>query len=106
MFMFVLMEHDLEAAPERVGDPAQSPEAWNMIAAFETRDHRFGHLKSSREVLLCLPGVSPELQQPATALGSDCDAVIKSALKCAILSGLLHTRETFAKLRRAPSHNC
>jgi hypothetical protein len=62
VFMFVLMEHDLEAAPERVGDPAQRPEAWNMIAAFEAGDHGFGHLKSGREVLLRLSGMSPELE--------------------------------------------
>jgi len=49
VYMFVLVEDDLESASERVSDLAQSREARKMVAALKPRDHRFGHAQSLGE---------------------------------------------------------
>jgi hypothetical protein len=48
VLVFVLVEDDLQAPAERIGDAAQGGETRDVIAAFETRDHGFGHLKPPR----------------------------------------------------------
>jgi hypothetical protein len=48
VLVFVLVEDDLQAPAERIGDAAQGGEARDVIATFETRDHGLGHLKPPR----------------------------------------------------------
>jgi hypothetical protein len=43
MPVFVLVEDDFEMPAERVGDTAERFQAGDMIAAFQTRNHRLGH---------------------------------------------------------------
>jgi hypothetical protein len=74
------VEYDLQAPAERISDAAQRLQAWNMIAAFEARDHGFCHPKSLRQLLLSLACMSAKLEQAVSALGGDCDAVIRQAL--------------------------
>ena len=80
VLVFVLVEYDLQAPAERISDAAQRLQAWNMIAAFEARDHGFCHPKSLRQLLLSLACMSAKLEQAVSALGGDCDAVIRQAL--------------------------
>ena len=80
VLVFVLVEYDLQAPAERISDAAQRLQAWNMIAAFEARDHGFCHPKSLRQLLLSLACMSAKLKQAVSALGGDCDAVIRQAL--------------------------
>jgi hypothetical protein len=105
MLVFVLVEHDLQAAPKGIGNAAQGSEARNMIAALEPRDHRLGHAKSLGELLLRLTRASAQLEQTSGALRSDCNAVIGRARKSAILNGLLHC-SSLANLRSQASQNC
>jgi hypothetical protein len=46
MFMLMLVEHDLQAPPEGIRDPAESFYAWDMIAALKARDHGLRHLQA------------------------------------------------------------
>src|ERR1700682_4888062 len=80
VLVFVLVEYDLQAPAERISDAAQRLQAWNMIAAFEARDHGFCHPKSLRQLLLSLACMSAKLEQAVSALGGDCDTVIRQAL--------------------------
>src|SRR6516164_1623659 len=92
MLMFVLVEHDLQAMAEGIGDAAQGPEARNMITAFEARDHRFRHREPLRELSLRLARASAQLEQAPGALRRDRDAVIGQVLRRADRAGLLHGR--------------
>jgi hypothetical protein len=63
MYVFVLVKDDLEVPIKRIGDPTERLQAGNMIAAFQTRNHRFGHSELSRQLLLRLASMSTQLQQ-------------------------------------------
>ena len=76
MYVFVLVEDDFEVPVERVGDTAECFQAGNMIAAFQTRNHRLGHSETGRQLLLGLAGMSTQLQQLHRALCSKCGAVV------------------------------
>lgn len=41
--VLVFMKDDFEFAAEGVGDTAQRSQAWNMLSAFQPRDHGLGH---------------------------------------------------------------
>ena len=43
MDVFVLVEDDFEVPAKRVGDTAECFQTGNMVAAFQTRNHRLGH---------------------------------------------------------------
>ena len=91
VLMFMLVEDDLQAPAERIGDAAQGGEARDMIAAFETRDHGLGHLKPLRQLLLRLAGVCPKVKQSVRALGGDQRAVV-ACCPGGATAGLLHDR--------------
>ena len=76
MYVFVLVEDDFEVPAERVGDTAERFQAGDMIAAFQTRNHRLGHPEPSRQLLLRLAGNSAQLQQLSRALRGKRGAVI------------------------------
>jgi hypothetical protein len=76
MHVFVLVEHDFEVSAECVGDTAERLQAWDMIAAFQTRNHRLGHPEPSRQLLLRLSTLDSQLQQLARTLRSKRGAVI------------------------------
>ena len=76
MYVFVLVEDDFEVPAEGVGDTAERLQARDMIAAFQTRNHRLGHPEPSRQLLLRLAGNSPQLQQLPRALRGKRGAVI------------------------------
>jgi hypothetical protein len=61
VYVFVLVEDDFEVSAERVGDTAERFQAGDMIAAFQTRNHRLSHSKPSRQLLLRLTGMSTQL---------------------------------------------
>src|ERR1700738_4022563 len=69
VLMFVLVEYDLQAPAERISDAAQRLQAWNMIAAFEARDHGFCHPKSLRQLLLSLACMSCEARAGGERIG-------------------------------------
>src|SRR5438477_6172086 len=79
--MFVLVEHDFELAPERLGDAAQGLEARHVVAAFEARDHRLGHAEPRRQLLLRLAGLAAQLQQFGGALPRNRRAVVAGLLR-------------------------
>jgi hypothetical protein len=89
VLVFVLVEDDLQASAERVGDAAQGGQARNMIAALETRDHGLGHLKSLGQLLLRLAGVRSKLKQTVGALGGDQRAVVRCR-SGGVVAGLFH----------------
>jgi len=70
VYVFVFMEVDFEVPAERVGDTAERFQAGDMIAAFQTRNHRLSHSKPSRQLLLRLTGMVTQLQQLLRALRS------------------------------------
>jgi hypothetical protein len=76
MNVFVLMEDDFEVPAEDVGDTTERLQARDMIAAFQTRNHRLGHPEPSRQLLLRLSGTSTQLQQLPGALRGERGAVI------------------------------
>jgi hypothetical protein len=76
VLVLMLVELDLQAPPECLGDPAQGREAWDMIAALQARDHRLGHAESIRQPSLCLARLSPKLEQAARTFGGDHGAVV------------------------------
>ena len=76
MYVFVLVKDDFEAPAERVGDTAERSQAGDMIAAFQTRNHRLGHSETGRQLLLGLAGISTQLQQLHRALCSERGAVV------------------------------
>jgi hypothetical protein len=43
MYVFVLVEDDFEVPAEHVGDTAECFQAGDMVAAFQTRNHRLCH---------------------------------------------------------------
>jgi hypothetical protein len=104
MLVFVLVEHDLQAAPEGVGDAAQGSQAWNMISAFETRDHRFRHREPRCQLFLRLACLSAQLEQTPGALRRDRDAVIRCVPRTTGMGGLLH--HVLRKFAKSTSHNC
>ena len=118
VLVFVLVEYDLQAPAERISDAAQRLQAWNMIAAFEARDHGFCHPKSLRQLLLSLACMSAKLKQAVSALGGDCDAVIRQALSpsgragCALAGSARVSDARFRRLsidrfwRKAVGHLC
>src|SRR2546428_7315203 len=77
VLMLVLVEHDFELAAEGFGDAAQGLQARHVIAAFEARDHRFGHAEPRRQLFLRLPGLAAQLEQPARALPGDRRTVVE-----------------------------
>ncbi len=89
--VLVLVEDDLQPAPEGIGDATQRGEARNMVTAFKTRDHGLGHREPLRELLLRLAGVLAEFEQAVSALGGDGGAVVEA---CA-------PRGTFVRLNHA-----
>jgi hypothetical protein len=76
MHVFVLVEDDFEVSAECVGDTADRLQAWDMIAALQTRNHRLGHPEPSRQLLLRLSTMGPQLQQLARTLRGKRGAVI------------------------------
>src|SRR5580700_9622461 len=80
MPMLGLVENDFELATEGLGDAAQGLQARHMVAAFEPRDHRFGHAEPRRQRLLRLPGLAAQLEQLAGALPRDRRAVVEELL--------------------------
>ena len=76
MYVLVLVENDFEVPAERVGDTAERFQAGDMIAAFQTRNHRLGHSKPSRQLLLRLTGMGTQLQQFLRALCGERGAVV------------------------------
>jgi len=76
MYVFVLVEDDFEVPAERVGDTAERFQAGDMIAAFQTRNHRLGHSEPSRQLLLRLAGMSTQLQELPRALRGKRGAVV------------------------------
>jgi hypothetical protein len=54
MLVFVLVERDLEPAVKGIGDAAQRCKARQVLAAFKPRNHRLGHPKPNRKLLLGL----------------------------------------------------
>jgi len=76
MHVFVLVEDDFEVPAEGVGDTAERLQARDMIAAFQTRNHRLGHPEPSRQLLLRLSGNSTQLQQLPRTLRGKRGAVI------------------------------
>ena len=69
-------ESSFEVPAEGVGDAAERLQARDMIAAFQTRNHRLGHPEPSRQLLLRLSGTSTQLQQLPGALRGERGAVI------------------------------
>lgn len=53
--VLVLMKDDFEFATEGVGDTAQCSQAWNMLSAFQPRDHGLGHAQFFGEFQLGFP---------------------------------------------------
>jgi hypothetical protein len=76
VYVFVLVEDDFEVPAERVGDTAERFQAGDMIAAFQTRNHRLSHSKPSRQLLLRLTGMGTQLQQLLRALRGKRGAVV------------------------------
>ena len=89
VLVFMLVEHDLQAPAERVGDAAQGGEARDMIAAFKARDHGLGHVQPLRQLLLRLGSVRPKLEQTMGALRGNRCAVVGCRPGEAI-AGLFH----------------
>src|ERR1700733_7949900 len=52
MFMFVFMKRNFERALKRIGNTAERGEAWQVLAAFQARNHGFRHPKSCRKLPL------------------------------------------------------
>jgi len=96
MLVFVLVKRNFEFPVERVRYAAQRPEAWKVLAAFKTRNHRLGHAEPSRELLLCFSA-------PATQRGE-----LVRELRCKIERGigarLFSTQHSVAscRLRHTP----
>jgi hypothetical protein len=76
MYVFVLVEDDFEVPVERVGDAAECFQAGNMIAAFQTRNHRLGHSEPSRQLLLGRAIMSTQLQELGRTLCGNRGAVV------------------------------
>ena len=79
VYMFVLVEDDLESASERVSDLAQSREARKMVAALKPRDHRFGHAQSLGELFLRLAARRTQLVQMTGAARGQHGAAVQPA---------------------------
>ena len=80
VYVFMLVEDNLQPAPERIGDAAQGREAWDMIAALQARDHRLGHAEPIRQPSLCLTRLSPKLEQATSTFSGDHGAIVCLAL--------------------------
>jgi hypothetical protein len=76
MDVFVLVEDDFEVPAECIGDTAECFQAGDMVAAFQTRNHRLGHAELNRQLLLRLAGMSAQLQQLGSALCGQSGAVV------------------------------
>ena len=76
MYVFVLVEDDFEVPVKRVGNTAECFQARDMIAAFQTRNHRLGHSEPSRQLLLRRAGMSTQLQQLGRALCGNRGAIV------------------------------
>src|SRR5436853_261255 len=72
--------------------------AHSMVAAFQPRDHRFGHAEPRRQRLLRLPGLPAQFEQLLGALPGDRRTVVGSAVVERRGSDLIH-RVYFANLR-------
>jgi len=67
VLVFVLVEDDLQAAPEGIGDAAQGGEARDMVAPLQAGDHRLRHADPRRELFLRFPRMGAQLEQAAGA---------------------------------------
>jgi len=105
MLVFVLVKHDLQSAPEGIGNATQGSEARNVITPLEARDHRFRHRKPFRELLLGLARVSAQLEQAPRALRSDRNAVIGGLPRRAILVRF-RDNSSLANVRSQASYIC
>jgi hypothetical protein len=80
MYVFALVEDDFKVPAERVGDTAQRFQAWEVVAALQTRNHRLGHPEPSCQLLLRLAGIRTQIQQLPRALRGKRGAAIKSSM--------------------------
>ncbi len=76
MVVFVFVEHDLQTPAEGVSDAAQGLEARYVVATLEAGDHRLGHAKPGRKLLLRLTRACAKLKQAPGGLRHNCQAVI------------------------------
>lgn len=75
----VFVEHNFQASAKSIGDTTESFEAWDMVAALQPRNHRFGHTEPPRQLLLRLTGVAAEFEQLASTLSSKRSTIVGSA---------------------------
>ena len=74
--VLVLVEDDVQMAPEGIGDAAQGLEAGHMLAALEPRDHRFRHAETFRQLFLRLARAGAQVEQAMSTARGDFGAVI------------------------------
>src|ERR1700730_4898037 len=88
MRVLMLMEDDHEMSSEAVGDAAERLETRNVIAAFQTRDHRLGHAQPCCQLPLRLAGVGTQLEQLARTLRRQRGAVVAARAAGRLAGGL------------------
>lgn len=97
--MFVLVEHNVQMAPKRIGDAAQSLEAGYVLPALEARDHRFRHAKPLRQLLLRFAGTGTQIKQALRTARGNLGAVVAGCSPRPTLDGGWHADDlsNFAK---------
>jgi hypothetical protein len=68
MGVLVLMKDDFEPPAKDAGNAAQRLHARQVIAAFQSRDHRFGHAQPFRKLALGLTALGAQFEQLSGAL--------------------------------------
>lgn len=79
MDVLVLMKDNFELAAERIGDAAKRSQAWNMLSAFQPRDHRVGHAQPLGQFDLGLPLLGTQLEKGLRALRGNGLSVVATA---------------------------
>ncbi len=90
MRVLMLMENDGKVPAKGVGDATERLEARNVIAAFQTRDHRFSHLQPRCQLLLRLTGVGTQFEQLARALRSERRTFVAATAAGRLAGSFLH----------------
>jgi hypothetical protein len=77
MQVFMLVKDDGKTPSKGICDTTQSPQARNVIATLQSRDHRLGHPQARSQLLLRLARMASQLQKLPRAVRGERPTLIQ-----------------------------
>jgi hypothetical protein len=85
--VLVLVKDDADAPSKGIRDATQRPQARNVVAPLQARDHRLCHPQAGGQLLLCLARVGAQLQELPRAVRGERGALIQLAATTSTYTG-------------------